>query len=125
VDLIGRKTQAVHTAVNLEPHTQWPCQFQAFQDAELLFMVDNDVQLQTPDFCQLVALKKTFEQGDRLTYTGVPQPDCLFEAGDAKAIGIAERSGHSLESVTITIGLDDSHDAARRRSRTDPIEIVS
>ena len=67
---------------------------------------------------QIGGIKKAFQQQDRLGDTTGAQAQSLFETGDAKSIGIRERSRGLKKTVSVSVRFHDCNQLAGGRQLT-------
>ena len=87
-EFLRPEAEAIHPGVDLQPGDEAVRQRRPFEKHELLFLVHDEVEVQQRGLGELRRVEDAFQQHDRLSNAGGPQPACLLEARDGKGIGI-------------------------------------
>ncbi len=74
---------------------------------------------------QIAGFEKAFEEQNGLGNAARAQAEGFFETGDAKGVGIGERSRGLKKTVSVSVRFHDCNELAGRRQFTQTLQVVS
>ena len=123
--ILRAHAQAVHARVELHPHGDRLAQFGRFQRGQLFFVMHRRVQVLIGNGRQVRGFKKAFEEQNRLRNSTCAQAESFFETGDAKSVGIGERSRGLKKTVSVSVRFHDCNELTGGRQFSQTLQVVS
>ena len=123
--ILRAHAQAVHARVELHPHGDRLAQFGRFQRGQLFFVMHRRLQVLIGNGRQVRGFKKAFEEQNRLRNSTCAQAESFFETGDAKSVGIGERSRGLKKTVSVSVRFHDCNELTGGRQFSQTLQVVS
>jgi len=115
----------VHAGIELHPDGDGFGELCPLQRFQLLGTVHGGVQLLGRERGEIVSGKKTLQQQDRLSNAALTQLQGLFKTGNAKGVGIRERSRGLKETVSVSVRFHHCNQFAGGSQFAQALQIVS
>ena len=115
----------MHPGVQFHPDGDGLRQLSLLQRFQLLRAVYRRMQLLRGNNRQIGRIKETFQQQDRFRDTASAQAQGFFETGDAKGIGIRERSRGLEKTVSVSVRFHHCNQFTGRCQFTQTLQVVS
>ncbi len=115
----------MHARIKLHPHGHRLAQLSGFQRGQLFFVVYRRVQMLIRDSWQIGGFEKAFEEQNRLGNPPRAQAEGFFKTGDAKGVGIGERSRGLKKTVSVSVRFHDCNELAGGCQFTQTLQVVS
>ena len=123
--LFRAHAQAVHTGIELHPDRHRLAQRDGFQRFKLFDVMNGGMQVLLGNRRQIGRVEEAFQQQDRLSNAALTQAQGLFKTGNAKSIGVGERSRGLEEAVSVSVRFHHRNQLAGRRQFTQTLQVVS
>ena len=117
------KTQPIHAGIELEPD-YGTAAARRLEQFHLFRAVHDHFEAVVKRLIQFVVSQDAGQQHDRLVDARVTQNNRLGQSRHGESIGIGKTARDGGHAVTVSIGLDDSHDPGAGRRGANHFEIV-
>ena len=115
----------MHAGIQLHPHGHRLGEIGLLQRRQLFGAMHRRMQALGGDHRQVFRSKKAFQQEDRLGDAPRSQAQRLFQAGDAKGVGVGQRSRGLEKTVSVGVRFHYRNQFAGRRQFTQTLQVVS
>ena len=115
----------MHARVELHPDGNGFTQLGVFQRGQLFFVMYRRVQMLVSNRRQVCGFEKAFQQQNGLRDPPRTQAESFFKTGDAKGVGIGERSRGLKKTVSVSVRFHDCNELAGGRQFTQTLQVVS
>ena len=115
----------MHAGIQLHPHGHRLGEIGLLQRRQLFGAMHRGMQTLSGDHRQVFRRKKAFQQEDRLRDPPRSQAQRLFQAGDAKSVGVGQRSRGLKKTVSVGVRFHHRNQFAGRRQFTQTLQVVS